>query len=104
MSKSLKYLNHIKNNDFNIMVATYPPIPAYNGISKSEMFNIIEKELTALDIINKKKVDVSYLEKCDSVDEYNLYISNYDDNYWKRQPLDKDEFDLLKEVLGNDGI
>ena len=51
------------------------------------------------EVIKEKKVDFSYLEKCDSVVEYNLYISNYDNNYWKKQPLTQDEFNLLKEVL-----
>lgn len=44
-SEALECLKHIKNDDFNMVVATYPPIVVYNGVSKNEMFDTIEQAL-----------------------------------------------------------
>ncbi len=43
--EALEYLEHIKKDDFNMILTTYPPLPAYNGITKDEMFNKIEETL-----------------------------------------------------------
>ena len=99
MSKGLKYLNHIKNNDFNMMIATYPPIPAYNGISKQEMFNIIRKELTALEIIKEKEIDTFYLRQCFKVKDG---LEKYNNCCKVGYKLKQEEFDLLKECLCQD--
>lgn len=44
-SEALECLKHIKNDDFNMIVATYSPIAVYNGVSKNEMFDTIEQAL-----------------------------------------------------------
>lgn len=44
-SEALECLEHIKKDDFNMILTSYPPIPAYNGITKDEMFNKIEQAL-----------------------------------------------------------
>lgn len=102
MSKSLEYLNHIKNNDFNIMITTYPPIPAYNGISKPEMFNIIRKELTALEIIKEKPFasasTINYIKinkDNPNMLDYEHYCMTIDIKY----RVNEEEFNLLKEAL-----
>lgn len=53
----------------------------------------IEKELKALEIIKTKKVYMTRLMSAESVEYYNKL---YNDRF----SLTKDEFDLLKEVLG----
>ena len=98
-SEALRYLEDLK-------MTCGTKIKLDKAIGISRRYEYIKQTLLkaqeqdrVLDIIKEKKVDVSYLEKCDSVDEYNLYISNYDNNYWKRHSLTQDEFDLLKEML-----
>lgn len=44
-SEALKCLEHIKKDDFNMIITTYPPLPAYNGVTKDEMFDKIEQAL-----------------------------------------------------------
>jgi len=66
-----------------------------NNCQKNEAKKIIEKELKALEIIKKKRVDVGvfmYFSKCgNSVELWNeLYI---------RSSMTQEEYDLLKEVL-----
>ena len=53
----------------------------------------IEKELKAFEIIKEKEVNVAWLTYVDNLEDYNKgkFIGSY---------LTKDEFDLLKEVLG----
>ena len=58
----------------------------YNG----PQYKIIEKEIKALEIIKKKKVDVSFLE---------LGLEQYNNNLPKKHKLSQEEYDLLKEVL-----
>ena len=62
-------------------------------VCQTEMYDIIENELKALEIINNKNVDVGYV-KIASCDEYNEYkiISN---------KLTQKEFDLLQKVLSS---
>ena len=61
-SEALECLEHIKKDDFNMIITTYPPLPAYNGVTKDEMFDKIEqsllkaeKEHKELEIIKKKE-------------------------------------------------
>ena len=55
-------------------------------------FCAIEKELTAFDIIKKKRVDLEYLKCCENYEQYKTVCS-----YWNE--ISKKQFDLLKEVL-----
>ena len=90
MSKGLEALEHIKNNDFDIMLTCYPPIPAYKGVSIEEMYDTIEKELKALEIIKEKEMLSVYKDiegKCFLV--FNTMAIE----------IPQEEFDLLREVL-----
>lgn len=64
-----------------------------NGLTKEdkERYETIKKELKALEIIKKKRVDCKSLIECGDADEYN--------NLWFDIPIDQEEYDLLKEVL-----
>ena len=55
-TNALEYLEHIKNNDFNMFIATYPPIPAYNGKAKDDMFDTIKQALTT-----KSKKELAFI-------------------------------------------
>lgn len=121
--EALEYLEHIKENDFNMIIATYPPLAAYNGVTKDEMFDKIEQELikaqeqerenkllkdqnkylaevvtefqTIFTIIYEKNVDIKYLKDCKTVEEYNKYCDDITDE----KPLTQNEFDLLKKIF-----
>ena len=56
-------------------------------------FELIEKELKALEIIKNKRVDVSLLHTTKNYQEYNFCV------FQKERALTQDEYDLLKEVL-----
>ena len=58
---------------------------------------IIEKELKALEIIKNKKVDVLSLLCGCNFDDYNRPQE-------EKGKLTKEEYDLLKEVLNNNGL
>ncbi len=53
-------------------------------------YELIEKELKALQIIKEKLVDVNWLKGCDVLEDYN-WVNNCE--------LEQEEYDLLKEVL-----
>ena len=57
-----------------------------------EDFEIIEKELKALDIINKKDVQIWWLKDSDSCAHYNRAVGT-------NQRLKRTEYDLVKGVL-----
>ena len=103
-SEALKCLEHIKKDDFNMLITTYPPQPAYNGITKGEMFDKIEqallkarKEHKALEIIKEKGCDISWLKYC--IKE-NLIVEAYNSGYHEYdKKLTEEQFNLLKEVL-----
>ena len=62
-------------------------------------FDIIETALKALNIINKKNVDIEYIKTCFDdkkcgFKEYNAYVGHDED-----MELTQEEYDLLKEVL-----
>ena len=59
-----------------------------------EFLSVVEKELKALEIIKEKRVDCKSLIECVDADEYN--------DLWFDIPIDKEEYELLKEVLEND--
>ena len=73
----------------------------YRNISSDycEEFEIIEKELKALEIIKTNNVDIEYIKTCfddekGGFKEYNAYVG-HDEEY----ELAQEEYDLLKEVL-----
>ena len=100
-SEALKCLEHIKKDDFNMIITTYPPLPAYNGVTKDEMFDKIEqallkaeKEHKALEIIKKtKNIKVSFYEN-GSGKHYKIEFDKT-----RNQTITKEQFNLLKEVL-----
>lgn len=112
-SEALKCLEHIKKDDFNMIITTYPPLPAYNGVTKDEMFDKIEqallkaeKEHKALEIIKEKRVNVSTFihftkilkkdyEQCKANNDI-VFCNICDD---EKEFLTEEEFNLLKEVL-----
>ena len=58
-----------------------------------ELKLIIEKELKALEIIKEKRVDIGWLIRSENCSKYNLGVG-------ESQALKKEEYDLLKEILG----
>ena len=60
-----------------------------------------EEKLKALEIIKEKLVNVDLLMRCDYLDVYNMQMRVYSPIH-KFQELTQKEYDLLKEVLGND--
>lgn len=64
-----------------------------------EEFEIIEKELKALEIIKTKNVDIDYIKTCfydkkGGFKDYNSWVEHDDD-----EELSQEEYNLLKEVL-----
>ena len=75
---------------------------AYAGDKYAEtLTEEIEKELKALEIVDKKRVNVHKFKWCVFkkyyVNYYNLHFCDEDDQF-----LNKQEFDLLKEMFCND--
>ena len=60
-----------------------------------ELREIIERELKALEISTKKRVNFIIFCGCDTLEEYNKHPLSW----WK---LTQEEYDLLKEVLSYD--
>ena len=88
----IEALDKIKNDDFPLIVATYPPIPTtMNGYTKEELFELIEKELKALDVLRKSKGGEMRMidNKGNTITDITIQF-----NIKSQQ-----EYDLLKEVL-----
>lgn len=66
----------------------------YNSIVKK--CNAIERRLKALDIIIEKDVSCKMVELCKTTKDYNHFLEEQDYIYCH---LEKDEFELLKEIL-----
>jgi len=64
-------------------------------IENADDFILIKKELKALEIIKKKKVNVSALLELDNLEQYNGYCAVVGDCKY----LTREQYDLLKEVL-----
>ena len=67
-----------------------------------EEFEIIKKELKALEIIKTKNVYIDYIKACfydkkGGFKDYNALAGHYE-----YEELSQEEYDLLKEVLEND--
>ena len=65
-------------------------------------FEIIEKELKALEIIKTKNVDIDYIKTCfydkkGGFKDYNAWVGHDDD-----EELSQEEYELLKEALEDD--
>lgn len=56
------------------------------------LYNQIEKELKALEIIKNNEVDIKAFNDLENMEEYNYYCT---------PPLNQEEYDLLKETLCN---
>ena len=77
----------------------------YGAFTFIPNFELIKKELEALDIIKEKSVNVrNLIIYCFEFKyTYQNYVEsfNYGDNYWElgKELLTEEEFNLLKEVL-----
>ena len=67
-----------------------------DGINFMNEVEVIKKELKALEIIKKKRVDLDLLLKTFKFNNYELYNFNIGNG---ARSLTQEEYDLLKEVL-----
>lgn len=72
---SKEALEHIVNDDYNMIIATYPGQPAYNGLTKKEMAEIIEKDLEVLEAI-KSKTLLLYSDRKRIAQEYEKWCKD----------------------------
>ena len=72
----------------------YPTGNVYIGLTFEELAEL-EKELRALEVIRKKRVNARLIYRIDNDIQYNEKARQYYDCV----PLIQEEFDLLKEVL-----
>lgn len=96
MTKGLKALDRLEQTARWCCGELAVTVEALNrGIFKedAEAVETIRRELKALEIINKKGINIQELKHCYSVDEYN--ICKGDTN----KSLTQEEYDLLKEVF-----
>lgn len=93
MSKGLEALERIKKSHY-IAIAV---MGCERDYETENAIVSVEKALKALEIIKEKNVDVGELKYLISYNlEHALHLYNYSHI---REPLTKEEFDLLKEVL-----
>ena len=92
-----------QNLKFNI--DTEEHIDCKNTEEMVKCLETISKQLEALEIIKKKRVDVNYLKLCfvdnspyfeNGLEEYNTFRED------EEEQLTQEEFELLKELLKND--
>ncbi len=89
--KGLEALEHIAKDGFNMIITTYPPQKAFDGITKGDMVEIIEKELKALEILKPCCIVADY--KCENPED------RYELAFCKKICITEEEYNLLKEVL-----
>ena len=90
MSKELEALYEIKNGTSYVVSNEI-----VNDYEKE--FDILEKELKALEIIKEKTINIVILRCCEILEEYNsIIITKYNG---KKHLINEQEFELLKEVL-----
>ena len=95
MSKGLEALEIIKNIDVEYKNYHKNAVAIFKENSDyDEVFDFIEKELKALDIIKKKQVNLRLIRFDISLEDFN-FMEDYAE-------LNQEEFDLLKEVLSNE--
>lgn len=92
MSKGLEALEELKKDLTPMNFSRIEKLDRYKVIEKA--LKDKEKELKALEIIKKKKVNVGDFVRCKSVEDYNEYCC-----YGKEETLTQEEYDLLKEEL-----
>lgn len=97
MSKGLEALNEIENN-----IVYHADGRVETNEKIRYLLSKAKKELKALEIIKKKKVNVDTLSNCYFLWEYNKAMEYTYDEIADDFVLTQEEFDLLKEVLGND--
>jgi hypothetical protein len=108
MSKGLEALYKIANVEMKEQYKATKNGFTYRVISDeySKELKIIEKELKALEIINRKHVNVTFLKQTflwsildeKGLREYNCNFG-YDDDGYHSNELTEKEYKLLKEVL-----
>lgn len=96
---SLKYMTCIEAG-FNSELITYAEEMEHNEMVE-EKYNIIEKELNALEIIKNKKVNLFHIWV---FDDYTQYKQHYPFSEYNAEEdmLTNKEFDFLKEWLENE--
>ena len=65
--------------------------------SNQKLSELYAKLKQAIDILKDKRIQKRFLEESKNVDEYNKWISNL----MNIRELTQEEYELLKEVLGN---
>lgn len=89
MNKGLKALKKIEKQMSRLCGMDI----AYDG-KVFDLFHIVGRELQALDIIKRCRVDFHIFKR------YSKYgLEQYNDEVWDEERLTQEEFDLLKEVL-----
>ena len=98
MSKELEAFKNIIKlcEEYHLKFANTKPTKVYGYPIEN-----IEKALIALEIIKEKSVSVGILQMSPNLDVYNNRIIEHP-NVVKTKKLTQEEFDLLKEVLGNE--
>ena len=102
MSKGLEALNSLKymaciEAGFNSKLITYAEEMEHNEMVE-EKYNIIEKELKALEMLKKKKVNIFHIWVFDDYEQYKAHYPFSEYNA-KKDMLTFEEFNFLKEGL-----
>ena len=107
MSKELdeitKIKNTIKNDMCELALQGFKESGAYKEHEKAlNTFTIVEKNLQALDVIKKKRVNIDLLYASSSVEQYNdELVRVYGMWFVKDRQLTQEEFDLLKRYFND---
>ena len=86
MNKGLQALWRLKGED---------RVGIYDEINMCQDFDIAEYYLKAIDILKEKNINVYWLKTSPNLSRYNLAVGT-------SQKLQRNEYALLKEVLGDD--
>lgn len=62
-------------------------------------FRVIEKAIKVLEIIKKKRVDITTLFDCRDAQEYNRWVGVRSHYSYRPFEITQEEFEILKEVL-----
>lgn len=101
----LEALRDIKKDDFPVMIAGYPPMPAtLGGYTKDELFSIVEKELMLFRTLLKIALsDDSDRELIQNATEEDIREAYRNDELPKKEELSADDwvklFGIAKEAL-----
>ena len=95
MSKGLEVLKEIKQIETNgIDMGKFTMVKIGSCPNYWELFDTVEKELKALEIIRNKEVDVYYIK------HFSNY-KTYSEHTFTENKLTKEEYELLKEILND---